>query len=234
MDGAILGLIPARGGSKGVARKNVRPLGAVPLIGWTISAALGSRSLASVVVSTDDHEIAEVARTAGARVPFMRPTELATDQTPTLPVIRHALGALEALGERYDAVCLLQPTSPFRTSRDIDESARVFTTTQATGLVTVRQIPAEHHPQWALVPSADGLAVWASGAKEPPSRRQDLPAAYHRDGAVYITRAQVIVAGSLYGEKLAMLQLDNPRIDVNIDTPADWERAEALLSSEEQ
>src|SRR5690242_9753178 len=116
----VLGLIPARGGSKGVSRKNIRPLGGKPLLQWTAEAALAAQRLSGVVLSTDDPEIAEVGRTCGLQVPFLRPAPLARDDTPMLPVVQHAVRWAEsAEGEHVDAVCLLQPTAPFRRAEDI-------------------------------------------------------------------------------------------------------------------
>src|SRR5438477_7168262 len=116
----VLGLIPARGGSKGVPGKNIRMLGGKPLLQYTAESALRSARLTKTILSTDDDRIAEVGRTCGLEVPFIRPAELAEDSTPTLPVIKHALEWMEDQGMRFDAVCLLQPTSPFRKSSDID------------------------------------------------------------------------------------------------------------------
>ena len=116
----VLGIIPARGGSKGIPRKNIRRLAGKPLLQYSAQAALGARRLARTILSTEDPEIAEVGRTCGLEVPFLRPPELARDDTPTLPVLQHAVRTLEAAGDHYDAVCLLQPTNPFRQSHDID------------------------------------------------------------------------------------------------------------------
>jgi len=132
----ILGLIPARGGSKGIPRKNIKPLGGKPLIAYSIEAGLKSRYLDKVLVSTDDEEIAQVARQYGADVPFIRPAELARDDTPTLPVIQHALRFLADKGETYDAVCLLQPSSPFRTPAFIDAAIEKYVRSGADSLVT--------------------------------------------------------------------------------------------------
>src|SRR6266516_4625509 len=110
----VLGIITARGGSKGIPRKNIRLLGAKPLLQYTAEAAFGAKRLARVILSTEDEEIADVGRQCGLEVPFLRPSALARDDTPTLPVLQHAVRALEEGGESYDAICLLQPTNPFR------------------------------------------------------------------------------------------------------------------------
>jgi CMP-N-acetylneuraminic acid synthetase len=229
----VLGLIPARGGSKGIPRKNVRDLGGRPLLAWTADAALGAERLSRVVLTTDDPEIAEVGRRLGLEVPFLRPADLARDDTPTLPVVLHAVAELERAGdrgERFDAVCLLQPTSPLRTARDIDGCIARLEETGADAVVTVRPVPAEHNPHWVYFEGADGLLHLATGEDEPIPRRQDLPPAFHRDGRVYVVRRDVLVERrSLYGRRLAAYVADDPERSVNLDTPADWEQAEQFI-----
>lgn len=230
----VLGLIPARGGSKGVPRKNVRMLAGKPLIAWTIEAALAARSLARVVVSTEDEEIAEVARKWGAEVPFLRPPELATDEAPTLPVVRHALEWMERQGERFDAVCLLQPTSPCRRVEWIDACAEMLERLGVDSVATVLPVPAEHNPDWVYFADERGLLRLSTGEKEPLPRRQDLPAAYHREGSVYLARTEtVLVKNSLYGDSLAGYVVPSEE-SINIDTFRDWERAEEALALREK
>lgn len=226
LDGlSVLGLIPARGGSKGVLRKNIRALGGSPLIEWSIRAALDSELLATVVVSTEDEEIATAATECGARVPFRRPVELATDETPTLPVIQHALEYLASMGEHFDAVCLLQPTSPFRTAAHIDEAIRVWSQDDTDTVLSVRPMPTEHHPRWALIGNSDGTATWALAHDDLPARRQALDPAYYRDGAIYLTATSTIRSGSLYGKRVRPIQL-GVEAAINIDTVDDWHAAE--------
>ena len=222
----VLGLIPARGGSKGVPRKNVRSLGGKPLIVYTIEAALAATKLTRVVVSTDDDEIAEVSRAAGAEVPFRRPDELAADATPTLPVVLHALDTLD---EPYDAVCLLQPTTPFRVEGLIDTCIARFESSGADSVVTVGTVPTDHNPHWVYFMNPDGELQLSTGEDAPITRRQDLPDAYHRDGAVYVSRVSALRRGSLYGHRLVGVPSDDPGA-VNIDTAADWAAAEARAS----
>lgn len=227
----VLGLVPARGGSKGVPRKNVRPLGGRPLLAWTAEAALGARTLARVVLSTDDAEIAEVGRACGLDVPFLRPPELARDDTPTLPVMQDVVRRLEAAGDRFDAICLLQPTNPFRTSADIDACVARLAESGADAVVSVLAVPAEHNPHWVYFRDADGALRLSTGEPQPLPRRQLLPAAFHREGSVYVTRRDVLMErGSLYGDRVLGHEMD-PARSVNIDTLADWARAEALVES---
>lgn len=225
---AVLGLVPARGGSKGVPRKNVALLGGRPLLVWTIDQALAATRLEAVVVSTDDDEIAAVAAGAGAEVVW-RPAELAGDATPTLPVVVHALDQLEQQGRRFDAVCLLQPTSPFRADGSIDEAVALLERDGGDSVVSVLPIPHHHHPDWALVPTGDGAVSWATGADAPPPRRQELRPAFHREGSIYLTRSEVVRAGSLFGGRVLPLLVD-PADSVNIDGPDDWARAEELAA----
>lgn len=225
----VLGLVPARGGSKGVFRKNVRPLCGRPLIAYTAASALAARSLTRVVLSTEDDEIACVGRALGLDVPFMRPPELARDHTPMLPVVQHTIRQLEAAGDRFDAVCLLQPTNPLRRPDDIDACVSKLVETGADCVVTVLPVPTEYNPHWVYFASADGLLHLSTGAATLIPRRQELPPAYHRDGSVYVTRRDVVMdRSSLYGERIAGHPMD-PARSVNIDNAEDWTRAERLV-----
>src|SRR5215510_4330966 len=147
MSWQVLGIIPARGGSKGVRRKNIAPLAGRPMIAWTIAAALGSPSLSRVVISTEDREISEVARSLGADTPFFRPEELARDETPGIAPVLHAVRWL-AKEENYtpDYVMLLQPTSPLRITEDIENAVRIAREKQCDAVVSVTE--AAGHPFW--------------------------------------------------------------------------------------
>jgi CMP-N-acetylneuraminic acid synthetase len=225
----VLGLIPARGGSKGVPRKNIRLLCGKPLLQYSVEAGLSARRLSDVVMSTDDEEIAEVGRACGAEVPFLRPAELARDDTPTLPVVQHAVRWLEERDRRYDAVCLLQPTNPLRRAEDIDASVELLENSRADSVISVLRVPAEFNPHWVYFRDESGLLYLSTGEKAPISRRQDLPAAFHRDGSVYVTRRDVLMEGdSLYGPSIAGYLMD-PKRSVNIDDESDWIRAEKIL-----
>jgi CMP-N,N'-diacetyllegionaminic acid synthase len=225
----VLGLIPARGGSKGVLRKNVRQLAGKPLLQWTTEAALASRTLACVVLSTDDEEIAAVGRDCGVLVPFLRSSGLADDDTPTLPVVQHALRELEKIGDAFDAVCLLQPTSPFRTAGDIDGCVQLFLQSGADTVMSILRVPSEYNPHWIYVRNSDGSLALFTGESHPLPRRQMLPPAFRRDGSVYVTRRSVVMEqNTLYGSRLLGYEVQRDD-SVNIDTPADWRRAEALM-----
>jgi CMP-N,N'-diacetyllegionaminic acid synthase len=217
-----LGLIPARGGSKGIPRKNVRPIAGKPLIVWTIEAALRSHLLDAVVVSTDDSEIAYVARSAGAEVPFMRPTYLAQDQTPGVEPVLHALAELPD----FDAVLLLQPTSPLRATEDIDSCLRTAWARKASSVVSVSE--PDTHPFWTFRMTAEQTLERLVDAA-PVSRRQDLPKALALNGALYYARADWLRQGRrlVAAETLAFVMPRERSVD--IDTPVDWRFAEMLL-----
>jgi CMP-N,N'-diacetyllegionaminic acid synthase len=226
----VLGLIPARGGSKGMPRKNIRPLCGKPLLQYTVETALTAGRLTRVILSTDDAEIAEVGRRCGVEVPFIRPADLARDDTPTLPVVQHAIASLDADGAHFDAVCLLQPTNPLRSAEDIDGCIDMFEATGADAVVTVLRVPVEHNPHWVYLRAAGGELRLSTGGAQPIARRQDLPQAYHREGSVYVTRREVVMEqNSLYGERLLGYVLDRSR-SVNIDELSDWDRAEEMLA----
>ncbi len=227
----VLGLIPARGGSKGVPRKNIRNLCGKPLLGYTAEAALKAKNLSRVVLSTEDEEIAEVGKNFGLDVPFLRPSELAEDKTPTLPVIQHTILKLQEMGENFEAVCLLQPTNPLRRSEDIDSCIKLLLDSGADSVISVLPVPHEYNPNWVFVGNGNGFVKLANGDSEPISRRQDLPPAFYRDGSIYVTRNDVVLKGnSLYGLKIQPYEM-NPRFSANIDTVEDWKTVEKIIES---
>ena len=228
----ILGLIPARGGSRGVPGKNIKPLNGKPLIAYTIEAALKSSSLNRLIVSTDDADIAEISKKYGAEVPFKRPAELATDTSPSIDTVMHALDFFSREDVHFDAVCLLQPTVPFRAENDIDSAIQKFINTEADSLISVREVPHEYNPYWTFVAQSDSdFLCLAVGETKIISRRQDLPRAYYRDGAVYITRTGVIQnRRSLYGNRIAYFESTGMQA-VNIDTREDWQNAQKMATN---
>ena len=226
----ILTLIPARGGSKGVPGKNIKPLAGKPLIAYTIEQAKAAKLLDRVILSTDDLEIAAVAERYGLEVPFLRPAELAQDHSGTLEVVRHALDFFEARGERFDAVCLLQVTSPYRPEGVIDEAIRRFAQERPDSLISVRPVPDEFNPHWTFEIKENGRLKIATGEEKIIPRRQELPPAYHRDGAIYITSVETIRnKNSLLGDDIVAFPIESQLI--NIDTMEDWEEAEAFFRS---
>ncbi len=226
-----LGLIPARGSSKGVPRKNARLLCGRPLLHYTAEAALGATRLSRVVLSTEDETIASIGLAEGLDVPFLRPAELAEDTTPMLPVVQHALRALARAGEHFDAVCLLQPTSPLRGSARIDQCLELLEWRGADSVVTVLPVPTEFNPHWVFGPGPDGTLEPVMRGEALVTRRQDLPPAYCREGSVYAVLVRVVLdEDSLYGSRMLGVPVD-PAASVNIDTIEDWRRAETLLGA---
>jgi len=229
---SVLALVPARGGSRGIPRKNITPLAGKPLIAWTIEAARACGRIERVVVSTDEPEIADVARTCGADVPFLRPPALARDETPGIDPVLHAVRwlALEE-GYRPEWVALLQPTSPLRTTDDVRGALALAEDRGAAAVISVTE--AEHHPWWMKRISRDGrLLSWS----EPPRqavRRQDLPPAYALNGAVYVTRRRALQAEiSLSPEPTFAYEMP-PERSLDIDTPWDLRLAELILRERE-
>ncbi|TAD86481.1 MAG: acylneuraminate cytidylyltransferase family protein [Bacteroidetes bacterium] len=225
----ILGIIPARGGSKGVPGKNIKPLSGKPLLHYTAAAALAAKGLTHVLLSSDDEAIIGAGRSMGLEVPFVRPAELSQDSTPTLPVVEHALAFFAQQNVYFDAVCLLQTTSPFRPKGFVDEAIDKFISDDADSLISVVPVPHEFNPHWVFVPGTDGMLRLATGEKDIIARRQLLPPAYIRDGSIYLVKTDVInQKQSFYGDKIAWI-CSNPEFYVNIDTPKDWVLAEEKL-----
>ena len=220
----ILALIPARGGSKGIPRKNIRSMAGKPLIAWTIEAALGATGLARVVVSTDDPEIAEVARAAGAEVPFLRPAELARDETSGLDPVLHAIDLLPG----HSSVLLLQPTSPLRTSADIDGCLALATTSASPSVVSVSE-PATH-PYWTYRMTGDRHLQSVFEADK-GVRRQDLPPVYALNGAMYFAGVEWLRRGRQFVGPETLGFVMPPERSIDIDTMLDWSLAELLLAA---
>ena len=230
----ILGLITARGGSKSIPRKNIKPFCGKPLIVWSIEAALKSGMVDRIVVSTDDEEIARISKEAGAEVPFMRPAELALDTTPSLPVLQHAVGWLkDNEGYEADYVLLLEPTSPARQSFHIKEAIELAETTGADSVMGLGLIPKHFNPDWQIELTEGSEARLYNG--QPMTkvirRRQDLKDTYYRNGSLYLFKPELLFNDdpSLYGNDVRGYVVD-AKYDVDIDSPEDWPRAEALFA----
>jgi N-acylneuraminate cytidylyltransferase/CMP-N,N'-diacetyllegionaminic acid synthase len=226
-----LAVIPARGGSKGISRKNIQLLLGKPLLAYTIEAAQQARSLGRILVSTEDPEIAKIASQFGAEVPFLRPSELARDETPTLPVLQHVLTRLKAL-ENFEPeiIVLLQPTSPLRRASDIDRAVALLQKSGADSVVSL--CLAEYSPFWMRRLEGDRVLPFLPDAPE-YLRRQDLPPVYQLNGAVYVTRRRVLLEQSrLLGDDTRGIVMD-VESSVDIDKPLDWKTA-ALIMQERQ
>lgn len=224
----ILAIIPARAGSKGVPGKNIKLLNGKPLLFYTSEIALQSRYLTEVILSSEDDKIINTAKNAGIKVPFIRPAVLAQDNTPTIEVIIHALQYFEKQAIFFDAVCLLQVTSPFRTVAFLDESLVKFMNSGCDSLLSVQKVPHEFNPHWTFEVNKEGHLKIATGEETIITRRQELPDAFHRDGSIYITKIDVLLnQKSLYGKSIAYIESPS-ELYVNIDTLEDWEKAEKL------
>ena len=224
----ILAVITARGGSKGIPGKNIKPLGGKPLIAFTIEAAKKSKLITNLIVSTDDEKIAAVARRYGADVPFVRPVEIAGDKVLHILVMKHAIEFMEnKLGVVFDFAVILQPTSPFRLPEDIDETLRKLIESGADSAVTLVDVGNDHPVKAKRL---DGDKVLPFCIPEPEgARRQDLPQAYRRSGAVYAMRRDLIMKDNrLYGDNIVGHVVPADR-SVDIDSPFEWFRAEWML-----
>jgi len=226
----VVAIVPARGGSKSIPRKNIKPLAGVPLIAYSIAAGLQAETVSRVIVSTDDEEIAAVAREYGADVPFMRPAELAQDMTLDLPVFQHAVEWLRANGDPPDVVVQLRPTTPFRPKEMVDQAVRALladpTADSVRGVVPSGQNP---YKMWKLNDDGSMRALLDEGFVEPYNMpRQQLPQTYWQTGHIDAIRPDVIMAGTMSGAKILPLMIE-PRFTIDIDTLLDWERAEWML-----
>ncbi len=225
----VLGLIPARGGSKGIPGKNIRSLAGQPVIAWTIETALACPALDRVIVSTDDEKIAEISGQHGAEVPFLRPAELARDNTPDLPVYRHALTWLAERENYYpDIVVWLRPTAPLRAASDI---MAVVDLLGDTGADYVRSVcPAEHHPYWMKKLEGDRLIPFLPEMDEKTYyQRQLLPPVYRINGGVdAIWRRTVMETGLPFGGDIRGYVMP-PERSVDLDSELDFILVEQLL-----
>jgi CMP-N-acetylneuraminic acid synthetase len=230
----VLGIITARGGSKGIPGKNIHLLRGKPLLQYTAEAALASSKLARVILTTDDPAIAEVGRRCGVEVPFMRPAELSRDDTPSVPVVQHAVKFLAEQGDHYDAICLLQPTNPLRQASDIDGAIEMLERTGADSVISFVDV-GEKHPARMKFLSPEGKVL------EPPfaeqfegQRRQDLQPLYLREGSIYLTRTPVLLEqNTLKGHDCRAWIMPKERACA-IDEPFDLFLAEQLLRRQEE
>lgn len=224
---SILAIIPARGGSKGLPRKNVKLLLGKPLIAWTIGQALRSRYLDKVIVSTEDKNIARISLEHGAEVPFIRPRTLATDTAKMIDVILHSLYCLGKKGSVFDLLVLLQPTSPLRTSLDIDTAIELFFLKKAKAIISVCET--EHHPFWTNELTRGGCMKNFLKTRIMDKNRQSLPAFYRLNGAIFLAYCDYIKENkNFFGERTYAYVMSRER-SVDIDTGFDLKFAEYLL-----
>lgn len=230
----VVAVVPARGASKGVPRKNVREFLGKPLLAWTIQAATESGVLDRIVLSTEDREIAEAGKAWGAEVPFLRPAELAGDAVPTAPVVCHALDSLRR-GEGLcpDYVMVLEPTGPARQPFHVREALELLIRSRADSLASISEVPHHFVPEKILKREADGTVRGVRGTpvRDMIHRRQDLPRHYAFNGLIFACRAAVLLESNpptLWGERVVGYETD-PKYNVDIDTPEDWVAGEAQM-----
>ena len=223
-----LALIPARSGSKRLPGKNIRLLGGHPLVAWSIRAALASGRFDRVIVSTDTAEIAEVAVRWGAEVPFLRPTHLSSDEAATIDVVLHLLETLAGAERRVpDELCLLQPTSPYRTAHDIVGAHALLEEKAANAVISV--VRCAHPPAWTNILGPDGSMANFIAQQHANTRSQDLPVYHRLNGAIYWYRVEALRGQqTMYPDRTYAYEMDELR-SVDIDTLPDFEYAEFLL-----
>ena len=229
----IIGFIPARGGSKGLPRKNIKPLLGKPLIAWTIEQALASKYLDRVVVSTDDKEITEISKKYGAEVPFMRPKELATDNSTTSDVILHVLNWFENAEQKFDYLALLEPTSPLREKNDVDNGIMklINNENKADSLVSVGEIALEHPFISKKISDKGYVKPFYEVSKTHITRRQDIPKAYFPYGVLYLSKVSTIKKYKTFYQKKTMPMLIKRWQNYEIDDIWDFVCIEAILKS---
>ena len=224
-----LGIIPARGGSKGVPRKNIKDLGGMPLIAYTIRTALES-NLTKVIVSTDDEEIAKIARNFGAEVPFLRPNILSDDFSKSIDVAKHALIEIENIDKkRYDAVMYLQPTTPFRNVQDINTSINLLSLNEnADSVISVVDVEGHHPARMKYIEK--GFLLDPEFCEETENQnRQELRPMFIRNGAIYLSRRETILNNSFKG-KVCLANLMPSSRSINIDNHDDFEYAKYIIN----
>lgn len=223
----ILAVIPARAGSKGLPGKNIRPLLGKPLIAWSIKQASRSKYIDKVVVSTESPTVASIARRYGADVPFLRPKKLATDTAKSIDVILHALSYFAKLGNIYDIVVLLQPTSPLRKSADINKAIEGLLANKAKAIVSVCK--EEHSPLWSVTLTAGNKIGQFLGKGAEKKSRQSLPIFYRINGAVYVAEVDYLKRNKGFFGKLTFAYIMPQERSVDIDNKFDFSFAEFLM-----
>lgn len=228
-------IIPARGGSKGIPRKNIKPLGGLPLLGWTVRAAFESldrpEDRGRIILSTDDEEIAAVGRSLGLTVDYMRPTHLATDTAGSREVILDAMDWAEARGIEFDTVVLLQPTSPFRSAEDIREALELYRLADDEPDMIVSVCESASNPYYNLFETASDGTLRICKGSGLYTRRQDAPKVWEYNGAVYVIRPSSLRAMAMGAFPRRIPYIMPPSRSIDLDTPADWARAEAMIDN---
>ena len=218
-----IALITARGGSKGIPRKNILPFAGKPLIHWTIQAAKKSKYIDLIFVSTDDQEIAEVSRKAGAVVPFLRPSYLANDFSPSIDTVIHTLNEFN----NFDYIFLLQPTSPLRTNLDLDKSMELLINSNSESLVSLSE--SQKHPALNFYINEDDKRIKQISNIPVPSQRQETQVSYTLNGAIYLSSTSSVMAKKTFLRESTIGYIMPIERSVDIDTQLDWEWGEFLV-----
>ena len=225
----LLIIIPARGGSKGIPRKNIKPLNGKPLIYYAIDTARAITTDENICVSTDDMEIKSVVENYGLRVPFLRPKELSTDTAGTYEVLLHALDYYEKQGKHYDIVLLLQTTSPFRTAEHVKEALALYDKSQADMVVSVKECPA--NPYYNVFEEDSNGYLHVCKGNGNIFRRQDAPKVYEYNGAIYIMDTEKLKNTHMHKMQKRVKYIMDAQSSFDLDTMQDWEMAEIILST---
>ena len=224
----LIGIIPARGGSKGIPKKNIIPCAGKPLLAYTAAAALAARGLSRVILSTDDRDIVRLGETLGLDIPYLRPPELADDDTPIVDVLQNIMDWMGEYNEPCDGVVLLQPTSPLRRAEHIDSAIALYESHIPTTVVSVTAVPHQFTPSSLMCQTDEGLRPWVKG--EHVLRRQDKPTLWARNGpAVLITHPETIRSGTLYSDRVLGYEMD-ARSSLDVDSLEDLARVEWELT----
>lgn len=224
-----LAIIPARGGSKGVPKKNIRNFNGLPLIAYTIQAAGNINRIDRLIVSTDSDEIAEVAVRYGAEVPFLRPENLASDTSNTIDVILHAIEFFEEKGTIFDDILLLQPTSPFRDSSDIDNALDIYYSRNCESVISVCE--ASVHPNLLRLVDEQGIMRDFINLEDRHMRRQDMTKVYQLNGAIYITSVDNIKQTKSFYCNKTVPYIMSAEKSLDIDTELDFRIAEFIMAN---
>ncbi len=226
--GIVLGLIPARGESKGVKDKNIRPILGRPVISYAIECGLSCPSIDHLVVSTDSEKIAGIAKEHRAEVPFMRPRELARNESPMMPVLEHALKACESFYNAYiECIVLLDATSPMTTTDDIEKSVALFKSGDYDAVISA--VPARRNPYFNMVVMENGYARLAMEPRKPVTRRQDCPPVYDLNNSIWIFSRKAILEDRDRIPKKSAIYIMDEGSSVDVDSETDLKILEVLM-----
>ena len=229
LDGkSILAIIPARGGSKGIPGKNIKKLGGRPLIDWTIKEAQKSKYIDRLMISTDSEDIAKIGSKLGVEIPFLRPLKYATDNSLGTDVVLHVMDWFKKNDSKYDYFILLQPTSPFRKVKHIDDALEItISNRDIDSLVSIQKV--DQHPHWMKKINQSGYLKEYKKQSISNTNRQNLPDYYINNGSIYISKWDVFISDRSFYQKNCYPYIMDKKFSLDIDTIEDWEYAEFLL-----